>query len=120
MTATNKGAVAPTHDVVTINGYKVGRTSPKSRIFLIWDADEDKLVGKFGLMTNKATGIQEVLSYDFGIGDDDIQDIAAEYYDQRDAKRAAAAKAKKAAKGATKPTARRPRVTKDEATHAVA
>ena len=87
--------IRPTCDVVEINGYQVGRTAPKARIFLVWDAQTETVVAKFGL--NK--GNVDVWTADFGdvIDADIVAEIAQDYYDQRDARKADAAKQKKAA-----------------------
>lgn len=100
-----EAAVRPTCDVVELEGYAVGRTTARSRIFLIWDDETGAVVGKFGL----AKG--EISIWVLGdIHQDTIESIAQDYYDQRDARKREAEKAKKAAKkkgGPTKTVARR-------------
>lgn len=100
MAAKKQAAViAPTCDVVEINGFLVGRMTEKARIFIVWDAAEGVAVAKFGLHK----GNVQVWTREFGdvispdaIADDDGDGIAADYYAERDRKRAEAAKAKKA------------------------
>jgi len=93
--------IRPTCDVVEINGYQVGRTAPKARIFLVWDAQRETIVGKFGLNKGAVDLYDE---FDHYPGNDVMNEIAQDYYDQRDARKADAAKQKKAAakKGARK------------------
>jgi hypothetical protein len=89
-------AIRPTCDVVEIDGYLVGRTTAKSRIFLIWDAENDAPVAKFGLHKDSIN----VWTSDFGdvIHAETVGTIANEYYEQRDAKKREAAKQKKSTK----------------------
>lgn len=114
MAAKKQNAVIrPTCDVVEINGYLVGRTSPKSRIFLVWEIEANTVVAKFG--KGKSEGESCILfwteGFDGNIDNEVLADVANAYYAEADERRKAKAKANKkpSAKSAPSFTVRLPK-----------